>query len=152
MNPRQLPQLGPSLRVLHVGGYWRGENDTVRHMMLGLRQAGARVHEYSTDAHREALDTEGRSYDRGTTGPVWLRREIVGPELDAFDPHLVVCNAGGLAFRPEVSAELRGRRRLVGIALSDPAVFEPVTRHIAPHFDLFLTNHPPTVTDRKSVV
>ncbi|MGH9380352.1 MAG: CgeB family protein [Thermoanaerobaculia bacterium] len=145
MNPQQLPPLGPSLRVFHLGGHWRGANDTVRHMMLGLRQAGALVHEFSTDEHREALDTEGRRYDRGTTGPVWLRREIVGPALDTFDPHLVVCNAGGLAFRPEVASELRRSRSLVGVALSDPAVFETTTRHIAPLFDLFLTNHPPTV-------
>lgn len=132
------------VRAFHIGGYWRGENDTVRHMMLGLQQAGAQVYEYSTDEHREALDTDGRRYDRGTTGPVWLRQEIVGPVLEAFDPHLVICNAGGLAFRPDAAVALRRSRCLVGIALSDPAVFACTTRHIAPHFDLFLTNHPPT--------
>ena len=141
---RILP-LDDSLRVFHIGGYWRRENDTVRHMMLGLRQAGACVYEYSTDEHREALDTDGRRYDRGTTCPVWLRWEIVGPVLEEYDPHLVICNAGGLAFRPDVAANLRRTRRLLGIALSDPAVFEPATRHIAPLFDLFLTNHPATV-------
>ena len=57
------------LRAFHVGGYWRGANDMVRQMMLGLRAAGAEVLEYSTDDHPEALDTEGRPYDRGTTGP-----------------------------------------------------------------------------------
>ncbi len=143
-EPR-LPPLGESLRVFHIGGYWRGQNDTVRHMMLGLRQAGAQVFEYATDQHREALDTDGRPYDRGTTCPVWLRWEIVGPALAKCEPHLVVCNAGGLAFRPDAAASLRRSRRLLGIALSDPAVFEPTTRHIARLFDLFLTNHPATV-------
>lgn len=142
---RGIPPLGPSLRVFHIGGYWRGENDTVRHMMLGLRQAGAEVYEYVTDEHRDALDTGGLPYVRGMTCPVWLRWEVVGPVLEQFQPHLVVCNAGGLAFRPEVSRELRRSRVLLGIALSDPAVFEPSTRHIAALFDLFLTNHPPTV-------
>ena len=141
----RIPPLGESLRVFHIGGYWRGQNDTVRHMMLGLRQAGAKVFEYATDDHREALDTDGRHYDRGTTCPVWLHWQIVGPALDECEPHLVICNAGGLAFRPDAAASLRCSRRLLGIALSDPAVFEPTTRHIAPLFDLFLTNDPATV-------
>ena len=55
------------LRALHIGGYWRGANDMVRQMMLGLRSTGATVVEYNTDDHPEALDTEGRHYDRGTT-------------------------------------------------------------------------------------
>ena len=36
------------LRVLHIGGYWRGENDIVREMMLGLQSAGLAVLEYDT--------------------------------------------------------------------------------------------------------
>jgi len=130
------------LRVFHIGGYWRGANDMVRQMMLGLRAAGAEVLEYSTDEHREALDTEGRLYDRGTTGPVWLRWEHLREPLERFAPHLVVCNAGGLSFRPDVARKLRQRTCLLGIALSDPDVFEPATRHFAANFDLFLTNAP----------
>ena len=130
------------LRAFHIGGYWRGANDMVRQMMLGLRAAGAEVLEYSTDDYPEALDTEGRPYDRGTTGPVWLRWESLREPIARFDPHLVICNAGGLSFRPEAARELRRRACLLGIALSDPDVFEPATRHIAAHFDLFLTNAP----------
>lgn len=137
--------LPAELRAFHVGGYWRGANDMVRQMMLGLRAAGAEVFEYSTDEHREALDTEGRIYDRGTTGPVWLRWEHLRAPLESFDPHLVVCNAGGLAFRPEIARRLRRRTCLLGIALSDPDVFAPATRHIAATFDLFLTNAPACV-------
>jgi spore maturation protein CgeB len=133
------------LRACHVGGYWRGANDMVRQMMLGLRAAGAEVLEYSTDEHREALDTEGRPYDRGTTGPVWLRWEHLREPVERFAPHLIVCNAGGLSFRPEVARALRRRACLLGIALSDPDVFEPATRHIAAAFDLFLTNAPACV-------
>jgi hypothetical protein len=132
----------PSLRTLHVGGYWRGANDMVRHMMLGLRAAGAEVMEYSTDEHQQALDTDGRHYDRGTTGPVWLRWSEMGPLVERFAPQLIVCNAGGLSFRPDDARRLRERTCLLGIALSEPDVFEPATRHVSPLFDLFLTNAP----------
>lgn len=130
------------LRVFHIGGYWRGDNDMVRQMLRGLQATGAEVYEYNTDDNRQALDTDGRTYDRGTTCPVWLRWEELREPLEAFDPHLVVCNAGGLSFRPEVAAELRRQRCLLGIALSDPEVFEPSTRHFAHLFDLFLTKIP----------
>jgi spore maturation protein CgeB len=142
----RLPVTDPTrLRAFHIGGYWRGANDMVRQMMLGLRAAGAEVLEYGTDEHREALDTEGRLYDRGTTGPVWLRWESLREPLERFAPHLVICNAGGLSFRPEDARALRRRACLLGIALSDPDVFEPATRHIAANFDLFLTNAPACV-------
>ncbi|HEY7862824.1 MAG TPA: glycosyltransferase [Thermoanaerobaculia bacterium] len=139
----RLPHADPErLRVLHIGGYWRGENDMVRQMMRGLSAAGAAVHEYATDAHREALDTDGRAYDRGTFGPVWLREERLGPVIEEQQPHLIVCNAGGLSFRPETARRLRERLCLLGIALSDPDVFEAATSRIAPLFDAFLTNAP----------
>jgi spore maturation protein CgeB len=142
----RLPVTDPSrLRAVHVGGYWRGPNDMVRQMMLGLRAAGAEVLEYSTDDHPEALDTEGRPYDRGTTGPVWLRWERLREPVERFAPHLIVCNAGGLSFRPEEARALRRRACLLGIALSDPDVFAPATRHFAANFDLFLTNAPACV-------
>ena len=129
-------------RVLHIGAYYRGLNDIVRHMMLGLRGAGYLVHEYNTDEHQEALDTDGRRYDRGAHGPVWLRWSHLEPLVTEFRPDVIVCNAGGLSFRPEVAARLRRDIRLLGIALSDPEVYEPATRHIAPNFDFFLTNDP----------
>jgi spore maturation protein CgeB len=112
----------------------------VRQMLLGLQSAGADVFEYNTDENQEALDCEGRPYDRGTFGPVWLRWEIVGPAIERFQPELIVCNAGGLSFRPEVADSLRQSRSLMGIALSDPDVFAPSTSRIARNFDLFLTN------------
>ncbi len=132
-------------RTLHIGGYWRGPNDIVRQMMLGLRSAGADVFEFNTDERRAALETDGVPYDRGTSGPVWLKWETLGPLIEQFRPQMVVCNAGGLSFRPERAAELRKRILLVGIALSDPDVFEPATRKIAANFDVFVTNAPQCV-------
>jgi hypothetical protein len=139
----RLPHPDPTrLRVLHIGGYWRGANDIVRQMMLGLAAAGADVREYSTDAHPEALDTDGRTYDRGTFGPVWLNEEVLLPVVAEFHPDLIVCNAGGLSFRPETARMLRQTTCLLGIALSDPDVFAPSTSRIAANFDRFLTNAP----------
>ncbi len=114
--------------------------------MLGFRDAGYEVYEYNTDEHPNALDTEGRPYDRGTYGPVWLKDEVLRPQIESFDPDVIVCNAGGLSFRPDYAAELRQNRKLLGIALSDPDVFEPATRHIATNFDRFLTNSRECVT------
>jgi len=133
---------GPPLRIFHIGGYWRGPNDMVMQMMRGLHDTGAVVQEYNTDDHPEALDTEGRIYDRGVAGPVWLRWDALGGPITAFDPDLVICNAGGLSFRPPVAAQIRRSRSLLGVALSDPDVFEPATRHFAANFDLFVTNSP----------
>lgn len=112
----------------------------VRQMMLGLRAAGAEVHEFNTDLNGDALDFEGRAYDRGRFGPVWLRWEKVGPIVEQLRPELIVCNAGGLSFRPADSQELRKSSKLLGIALSDPDVFPLSTSRIAGNFDLFLTN------------
>jgi spore maturation protein CgeB len=135
----------PDLRVLHIGGYWRGSNDMVRQMMLGLRGAGVNVVEFSTDDHPEALDTEGRLYDRGTSGPVWLRMDCLAGSIERLEPHVVVCNAGGLSFRPRDSETLRRTTTLIGIALSDPEVYAPTTSHIAVNFDLFCSNCPELV-------
>lgn len=129
-------------RTLHIGGYWRGPNDIVRQMMLGLRAAGAEVYEFNTDERPEALETDGIPYDRGTSGPVWLKWEILRPVIEAFQPGLIVCNAGGLSFRPERAAQIRSERLLVGIALSDPDVFERTTSKIARTFHTFFTNAP----------
>ncbi len=137
---RYLPDALQSLRIMHIGGYWRGPNDTVRHMMLGLQSVGVHVFEYNTDEHPEALDSEGRPYDRGTLGPVWIREEFIHEPIKQFRPHVIICNAGGLSFYPEISQTMRRDYYLIGIALSDPDVFEPTTRRIAINFDLYLTN------------
>lgn len=130
------------LRVFYIGGYSRGANDMVNQMRLGLVQTGATVFEYDTDRQRDALYADDVEYDRGTSGPVWLRWDVLREPFEDFAPDLVVCNAGGLSFRPEDAERLRKHVCLVGIALSDPEVFEPATRRIATNFDVFLTMAP----------
>jgi hypothetical protein len=66
----------PALRIIHIGGYWRGLNDVVRQMMLGLCSTGAAVLEYNTDDHPQALDTESRVYDRVPSVRFGCRRSI----------------------------------------------------------------------------
>jgi spore maturation protein CgeB len=144
-GPPELPERMDAIRALHIGGYWRGPNDVVRQMMLGLRSAGAQVLEVNTDERPELLDTEGRPYARGTNAPVWVRVGQLRDELGRLRPNLVICNAGGLGLRPADAARLRRHALLLGIAVSDPDVFEPSTRYIAPHFDAFLTSSPACV-------
>ena len=123
----------------------------VRHMMLGLRAAGAEVCEYNTDLHRDALDCEKREYDRGTFGPVWLRWNLLCPAIEEFHPELIVCNAGGLSFRPGTARSLRQSTMLLGIALSDPDVFRAATSLIASNFNLFLTNSSPCLPEYRAM-
>jgi spore maturation protein CgeB len=137
---RPWPRL-EQLKVFHIGAYWRGENDVVHQLMVSLRSLGPEVYEYNTDEHRDVLDCEGRVYNRGGSGPVWLRWEMIRPEIEAFDPDLIICDGGGVSFRPEVARHLRQKVALMGVAWSDPDVFEQTTRYIAPTFDLYLTNY-----------
>lgn len=133
------------LRVLFIGGYWMGTGDVVHLYLDGLRDLGVQVLEYCTDEHMDALDYGERPYDRGTFGPVYLRWEALEPVIQRQDPHLIVCCAGGLAFRPEIADQLRRRCCLIGMAMSEPDVFEPATSQISASFDHFFTNHRGTV-------
>ncbi|HEY3473847.1 MAG TPA: glycosyltransferase [Anaerolineales bacterium] len=138
---RLRPPSPARLRVFYIGGYWRGPNDMVAQMLAGLKSLGVNVCEFNTDKHRDALDTRGIPYDRGTSGPVWLVGSKVLPSLLRFRPHLVICNAGGLSFRRRdvIGLRLLGVR-LLGIALSDPDVYSPTTSRIARNFDVFYSN------------
>ena len=134
------PRRWRDLRVLFIGGYWMGDNDLVRMWLRSLQDLTPHVVEYSTEEHRDALDHGDRPYDYGRWGPVYLKPEHLRPVIAAHRPHLIVCCAGGLSFHPEVSAALRRDHCVIGMALSDPDVFEPATSKIAPLFDCFFTN------------
>jgi spore maturation protein CgeB len=129
------------LRVFYIGGYWRGSNDMVAQMLQGLKTIGISVFEFNTDEHSDALDTDGRPYDRGTNGPVWLVKNKLFPLILRFRPHVIVCNAGGLSFRAEDVADLRRLGiKLFGAALSDPDVYANSTSKIVENFDVFYSN------------
>src|SRR5215213_3468900 len=127
------------LRVFYIGGYWRGPNDMVAQMLQGLRATGVQVIDFNTDKNRDALETDGQ-YDMGTTSPVWLVRGKLFPLIFRVRPHLVICNAGGLSFRPQDAAFLRRLGvKLLAMVLSDPEVYEPTTSKIARNFDVLYT-------------
>ena len=46
------------LRLLYIGGYWRGPNDVVAMMLDGLEALGVQVFEFNTDEHFDALYVE----------------------------------------------------------------------------------------------
>lgn len=126
------------LRIFYIGGYWRGPNDMVAQMLHGLRSTGVHVVDFNTDKNHDALDTDGQPYDMGTTSPVWLVRAKLFPLIFRFRPHIIICNAGGLSFRPQDAVFLRKLGiKLLGIALSDPAVHASTTSKIAQNFDIF---------------
>lgn len=146
-SARKLPARIDQLRVVHIGGYWRGLNDVVRQMLLGLRQTGAQVLEVCTDDHPAMLETEAQPYDRGTSHPVWIKRDYLAGLMGDFQPHVIVCNAGGLGFHDGDAAELRRDAYIVGIALSDPDVFLRATSKVSRTCDLFFTNAPACIGD-----
>ena len=144
---RKLPARIEDFRIVHIGGYWRGPNDVVRQMMLGLRQTGAQVIEVCTDEHPGMLDSEAQPYDRGTSHPVWIQQDYLARLIGNFQANVIVCNAGGLGFRPEAAREIRRTSYIVGIALSDPDVFLPATSKVSQTCDLFFTNAPACIAD-----
>lgn len=129
------------LRVFYIGGYWRGEKDIVAQMLNGLKATGITTFEFNTDKNLNTLDTETRPYDRGASGPVWLKTEKLLPLILWFRPHFIICNAGGLSFHKKDAIFLRQLGiKLVGIALSEPDVYELSTSKIAHNFDVFYSN------------
>lgn len=136
--------------MLFIGGYWMGDNDLVKIYLRSLQDLTPHVFEYSTEDHRDALDCDGRDYDYGRWGPVHLKPDHLQPVIDAHNPHLIVCCAGGLSFFPDMAQRLRQKHCLIGIALSEPDVFEPATSKIAPRFDVFFSNSPRAVEMHRS--
>jgi spore maturation protein CgeB len=134
------PPRPAQLRVFYIGGYWRGPNDMVAQMLHGLRATGVNVIDFNTDKNRDALETDGLPYDMGTTSPVWLVRGKLFPLIFRFRPHIIICNAGGLSFRPRDAIFLRGLGiKLLIMVLSDPEVYKPTTSKIARNFDVLYT-------------
>lgn len=135
-----MPNPDCPLRAFHIGRYWRKDNDMVYNIMCGLRDSGVTVFEFNADKHPEALDDRDRQPRSGSWGPTWIKWDQVQPLIEDFAPDVIICNAGGFSFLPDVAASLKERYRLLGIALSDPNLFDQCTSRIAPNFHLFLTN------------
>ena len=129
------------MRVLHFGSYWMGENDIVALMARDLHGV----------AEAKIIDTElytGRvspwvhkDNDPEHCAVNWINDDRMLEFLANYKPDVVVCNAGGMTLTAEMHGELRKRGIVtVGIALSDPDVFDAQGKHYANLFDLYYTN------------
>lgn len=124
--------------VLHFGSYWMGSNDIVN-LMQGLL---ARLPDMKVVGFDVQLYQPTPSPFVVQDGRVnWIKDETVTELLVRHQPHILICNAGGLSFTPAMHSALakQGIYR-VGIALSDPDDFLQRSRHFAKYFDLFYTN------------
>lgn len=132
--------LNRPLRAFHIGRYWRQDNDIVYSIMCGLRNRGVTVFELDAEKHPDVFDNRDRCPRPGSWGPAWIKWNQIRHLVEDFSPDVIICNAGGFSFLPEVAAMLKERYRLLGIAVSDPHIFDQCTSRIAANFDLFLTN------------
>ncbi len=140
------------LRVLHLGSYFQGENDIVNLMQRGLAplcdMKAVDLQLYRTLRGRRIPS----SWVEPDEGRNWLRPDKIDPIIEAFQPHVIICNAGGISFRPEHHERLARKGVLrAGIALSDPDVFPYHGRVFAKHFDLFYTNARSSIPDYEAI-
>lgn len=127
------------LKITFVGRYANGPTDIVRCIFLGLQELGHTVQEinvskppgrYLYNPHRRV----------GGNGPVFVRRAVVEPMIEEFQPDVILLCAGGLTFDEKMES-LKRRAPVVGITLSDPDVFPTVSKY-ADQFTLHTTNSP----------
>lgn len=130
------------LRVLHLGSYSQGSNDIVFMMQQALAQLcdlqAVDLQLYRRFLHFLKIPSTWVHRDEGRN---WLIFDKIEPLIEAFKPAVVVCNAGGISFRPEHHKLLEAQGIVrIGIALSDPDVFPYHGRVFSQYFSLFYTN------------
>ena len=107
-------------------------------MVRALRNVGHAVLHIDPSIHEDVVGSKGIRLDGN--GPVYIDMEYVRPAVDEFMPSLIICLAGGLAFRERDAKALKKRGIvLLGMTLSDPDVFESV-KGFADSFDFHTTN------------
>ncbi|HUT53005.1 MAG TPA: glycosyltransferase [bacterium] len=140
-------------RVLHLGSYLHGVNDIVYLMrqdltpLCELTAVDMRLYPGRWrywPLHRPLVEPEGKVN--------WIRPERIGRIIARARPEAIICNAGGLSFRPEHHQRLADQGIIrVGIALSDPDVFPDHGRLFARYFDLFYTNAEKSLADYQAI-
>lgn len=130
-------------RILHLGAFANGPNDIVASLLRALEQLGHTVLHVDTKRTQANLARGLVDYSEGEAGgfgPYYVNPQVLEPALAEFDPQIIVCNAGGLAWREEDARELKRRGfLLLGLTLSDPDVF-PSVKGFAGRFDYHTTN------------
>ncbi|ATG53763.1 hypothetical protein CFK41_02455 [Brachybacterium ginsengisoli] len=124
-------------KILFIGTSVNGTTDIVSSLSRSLRNLGHHVLDLDTSRHR-VLENPLRR--QGGMGPVYVSYDKIKQTVDAFEPQVIVCCAGGLTFTEEDAQKLKDRGIvLVGITLSDPDVFPSIRDH--QHvFDVHTTN------------
>lgn len=125
-------------RILAIGRKVNGQTDIVACMERGLRNLGHHVLFIDLKQHPRITDNPGKL--QGGYGPIHVRLDDIRRAVLRFRPQIVMCLAGGLAFRDEDADWLKRQGAVViGLTLSDPDVFESI-QSFAGSFDFHTTN------------
>ncbi|WP_426734672.1 polysaccharide pyruvyl transferase family protein [Glutamicibacter sp. 2E12] len=124
-------------KILFIGTSVNGTTDIVSSLSRSLRNLGHHVLDLDTSRHRILNNPLRR---QGGMGPIYVDYEKLSPTVEAFEPQVIICCAGGLTFTESDAQKLKDKGIvLVGITLSDPDVFPSIKEH--QHvFDLHTTN------------
>jgi hypothetical protein len=131
-----------TLRGIHFGSYWMGENDVV---FLMARDLAALCEVSLIDIGlycREESSWYLIDASRNPKRPIhWLDHERVMEVVAEVRADFVCVNSGGISLRPETSEKLRAAGVVtVGISLSDPDVYRDHGAAYAHLYDLYYTN------------
>lgn len=134
----RLIEAGQQWRILFIGRFAFGPNDIVACLLRALRNIGHQVFYLNTDRHPDIIDNPHQC--QAGFGPLFVRPRRFERILEAFDPQIILCCAGGYVFEPADAAWLKGQGRLLlGMTLSDPDVLDSVKDHVT-QFDRHTTN------------
>lgn len=131
-----------TLRGVHFGSYWMGDNDVVSLMVRNLASL-CELHAVDTGLYDPAPSAWCTpDLARNPKRPVqWLDQERVLGVVRETEADFVIVNSGGMSLTPETVAQLRKSRVVtVGISLSDPDVYPDHGAEYAHLYDLYYTN------------
>lgn len=125
-------------KILFIGKYYFGKTDIVYRLRKSLENLGHNVFELNCDLFDQVINNPEKLC--GGFGPIEIKLEKILPIINQFQPQIIVCCAGGYTFSNDDSLLLKRRGIiLIGIALSDPDVFES-EKIFAGRFDYHTTN------------
>ena len=130
-----------SIRILHYGSYWMGENDVVCAMSDDLLDA-CESQRIDLQAYSNIVDKRIKKIKKTPNGMICtLDTDMIIKDINDFKPNAVILNSGGLCFDDKLKKEFKNRNIIsVGISLSDPDVYPYNGKVYANQFDLFYTN------------
>ena len=130
-----------SMKVLHYGSYWMGENDVVNVMSDDLLKECDAVN-IDLKAYSNCPDKRIESIEKTPNGTICrLSTQHVMKDINEYNPDAIVLNSGGLCMQPDLIQKLKEKNIVsVGISLSDPDVYPYNGKEYAQDFSIFYTN------------